>query len=199
MIVRSQLSIVANNIVSGAGKAERICGDPANTLLHYLRQPNLYSFSLTVQNLGPWIQRIPRPFLVVLATAIYIVLACVGAHRFEEALDTLLLVLAYWLAIVIVIVVEEHFIFRKGNFANWNLEDVHNPRKLPLGVAAFVALLCGWAGAICFMSQVWFVGPAAKLIGDPVYGTDLGFEVAAACAGVTFPVLRYFEKKYWGY
>lgn len=124
----SQLSIVANNI------------------------PNLYSFSLTVQVLGPWFQRIPRPFLVVLATAIYIVLACVGAHRFEEALDTLLLVLAYWLAIVIVIVCEEHFIFRKGSFKNWNLDDVNNPRKLPFGLAAFGSLCIGWAGAMYVLS-----------------------------------------------
>lgn len=119
-----QLSIVANNI------------------------PNLYSFSLTVQVLGPWVQRIPRPFLVVLATAIYIVLACVGAHRFEEALDTLLLILAYWLAIVIVIVCEEHWIFRKGDFKNWNFEDVSNPRKLPFGAAAFASLCLGWVGAV---------------------------------------------------
>lgn len=169
------LSIVANNI------------------------PNLYSFSLTVQNLGPWIQRVPRPFLVVLATAIYIVLACVGAHNFEEALDTLLLVLAYWLAIVIVIVMEEHFIFRKGSFVNWNLEDVHNPRKLPFGAAAFASLCLGWVGAVMFMSQAWWVGPGAAKLGDPKYGTDLGFEVAAACAGLTFPVFRYIERKYWGY
>lgn len=126
-------------------------------------------------------------------------MACVGAHSFEEALDTLLLVLAYWLAIVIVIVLEEHFIFRKGSFANWNLEDVHNPRKLPLGAAAFASLCLGWVGAVMFMSQAWWVGPAAKLIGDPAYGTDLGFEVAAACAGLTFPIFRYIEKKYWGY
>jgi NCS1 nucleoside transporter family len=169
------LSIVANNI------------------------PNLYSFSLTVQNLGPWVQRIPRPFLVVLATAIYIVLACVGAHRFEEALDTLLLVLAYWLSIVVVIVVEEHFIFRGGDFKNWNLEDVHNPRKLPFGAAAFASLCLGWVGAVLFMSQVWFVGPGAIAVGGAPFGADIGFEMSAAFAGISFPLFRYIEKKYWGY
>lgn len=141
----------------------------------------------------------PRPFLVVLATAIYIVLACVGAHSFEEALDTLLLVLAYWLAIVIVIVVEEHFIFRGGDFKNWNLEDVHNPRKLPFGAAAFGSLGLGWVAAVMFMSQTWYVGKGALAVGGAPYGTDLGFEMAAAAAGISFPLFRYFEKKYWGY
>jgi purine-cytosine permease-like protein len=107
-----------------------------------------------VQVLGPWIQRIPRPFLVLFATAIYIVLACVGAHRFEEALDTLLLVLAYWLAIVITITCEEHFIFRGGKWSNWNFEDVSNPRKLPFGLASFAALCIGWVFAVMVRAEI---------------------------------------------
>lgn len=66
-----------------------------------------------------------------------------------------------------------------------------------LSTSADIALIRGTNS--CFMSQVWFVGPGAKQIGNPEYGTDLGFEVAAACAGISYPVFRYFEKKHWGY
>lgn len=85
--------------------------------------PNLYSFALSkslplelsvafdagsfasrlaltldsaFQAFGKFAQSIPRMFLVILGTAIYIVLAIVGANHFGTILDTLLVILAYW-------------------------------------------------------------------------------------------------------
>lgn len=40
--------------------------------------PNIYSLALTAQNLGPWVQAIPRMFITLIGTAVYIVLAIVG-------------------------------------------------------------------------------------------------------------------------
>lgn len=42
------------------------------------------------------------------------------------------------------------------------------------------------------------VGPLGKMIGNPAYGGDMGFELAAAFAGVTFVPFRYLERKYTG-
>lgn len=156
----------------------------------------LLQVGLTFQVLGPWAQMIPRPLLSLAATIIYVVLAIVGADSFESALDTLLILLAYWLgkfpdpqslrggkadskhlslAIYSSIMLLEHHIFRKGSFENWDFNDIDTPRRLPLGAAAFAALCIGWAGAILGMASVWFVGPLAKQIGNPAFGGDIGF------------------------
>lgn len=48
------------------------------------------------------------------------------------------------------------------------------------------------------MAQVWFIGPIGKKIGDPAYGGDIGFELAFMFAGITYCILRPFEKRYFG-
>lgn len=64
LLVILALSIVANNI------------------------PNMYSFALTFQAFGKYAQAIPRIFLVLAGTAIYIVLAIVGADHFADWLNS---------------------------------------------------------------------------------------------------------------
>ena len=44
------------------------------------------------------------------------------------------------------------------------------------------------------VSQVYFTGPIAKLVGD---GIDLGFPVSMAWSGLFYPPLRYLELKYF--
>ncbi|KII88697.1 hypothetical protein PLICRDRAFT_176250 [Plicaturopsis crispa FD-325 SS-3] len=175
LLVIMALSIIANNI------------------------PNIYSLALTFQNIHPYAQAIPRVFIVLIGSAVYIVLAIVGASHFEEWLDTLLVILSYWLAIFSTILIEEHLIFRKGRWSNYVPEDYNNWRKLPLGVASFIALGCGVAGAVLGMAQLWYIGKIGGLIGDPEFGGDIGFELSFAFTAVTYPPLRYIEKKYWGY
>lgn len=78
LTVLMALSIVANNI------------------------PNIYSMSLTVQIFGKRFQAIPRLFITILGTGAYILLAIVGASHFDSWLDTLLVILSYWLSIFFV-------------------------------------------------------------------------------------------------
>lgn len=94
--------------------------------------------------------------------------------------------------------IEEHLIFRKGDFANWNFEDIDRPSKLPFGAASFGALALGWVGAVLGMSTTWYVGVLALKISQP-FGADIGFELAMAFSGVSYPIFRYIEKKYWKY
>ncbi|KAH8834778.1 permease for cytosine/purines, uracil, thiamine, allantoin-domain-containing protein [Flagelloscypha sp. PMI_526] len=175
LMVILALSIIANNI------------------------PNIYSLSVTFQNIHPFCQAIPRIFVVIIGSVVYIVLAIVGASHFEEWLDTLLVILSYWLAIFITILVEEHLIFRGANWANYEPNDYNNFRKLPLGVASFFALAFGVMGAVLGMAQLWYVGVIGGKIGLPQFGGDIGFELAFAFTAVTFPPLRYLEKRYWGH
>ncbi|GAA6004009.1 hypothetical protein JCM10207_006512 [Rhodosporidiobolus poonsookiae] len=175
LLVILALSIVANNI------------------------PNVYSFALTFQAFGKYMQMVPRFFLCIVCTIIYIVLAEAGYNSFESAFDTLLVILSYWLAIYTCVLVEEHFIFRGGNFkSGYDLNSYNNYKALPVGIAAFAACCCGVVGAVMGMAQTWFVGPIGKMIGDPKYGGDIGFELAFAFTGVTYPIFRFFEKRLTG-
>jgi len=151
--------------------------------------------SWPAQVLGRWIQMIPRFFLVLLGTAVYIVLAIVGAAHFEEWLDTLLVLLSYWLAIYSTILIEEHFIFRGGKWANYMPDEYNNIRLLPLGLAALFSLLVGIAGAVLGMATVWYVGVLGRKIGDPVFGGDIGFELSMAFTAIVYPPSRWLEKR----
>ncbi|KAJ4481921.1 permease for cytosine/purines, uracil, thiamine, allantoin-domain-containing protein [Lentinula aciculospora] len=175
LLVIMALSIIANNI------------------------PNMYSLALTFQNIHPYAQAIPRIFIVVVGSVVYIILAIAGASHFEEWLETLLNILAYWLAIFSTILIEEHLIFRRGKWLNYNPEDFSDWRKLPLGVASFIALVCGIAGAVLGMAQTWYIGVIGAMIGDPEFGGDIGFELSFAFSAIVYPPLRWIEKKYWGY
>jgi purine-cytosine permease-like protein len=130
-------------------------------------------------------------------TAIYIPVAIVGANSFSATLEYFLSILGYWLAIFVTIVIEEHFIFRKGQFANYDAANTWNqPKLLPIGIGAMCAFCFGVAGIVVGMSQVWWVGPLGKLIDGK--GGDIGFELASGFTAVTFPIFRHLEIRLLG-
>lgn len=82
---------------------------------------------------------------------------------------------SYWLAIYVTILIEEHFIFRKGNvsrplailfvlrrisdhpliqFDNYALDQWNDPSKMPVGYAVAATVVVGAVGAILGMAQV---------------------------------------------
>lgn len=103
------------------------------------------------------------------------VCALAGRNSLAEIFTNFLALMGYWVAVWIAITVEEEVLFRKGWRGRvgrgWNWEDWDRREKLPVGVAALVAFLVGWAGAILCMAQVWYVGPIARLVGN--YGADV--------------------------
>lgn len=90
LLVLLALSVIANNI------------------------PNTYSAGLSAQALGAPLARIPRFFWTVLAFLVYTVAGVVGREHFSSILSNFLAVLGYWTAFFVVVVAEEHFIFRRG-------------------------------------------------------------------------------------
>ena len=70
-------------------------------------------------------------------------LGIAGVDHFVSWLDTLLVFLSFWSAIYATIVVEEHFIFRRGKWANYDPDRITDRRSLPVGIAAFAALCAG--------------------------------------------------------
>ncbi|KAG1902569.1 permease for cytosine/purines, uracil, thiamine, allantoin-domain-containing protein [Suillus fuscotomentosus] len=161
--------------------------------------PNTYSTGLSIQALGRPFAIIPRFFWVFIAFVAYTVAGVVGREHFNAILSNFLSILSYWTAFFIVIVAEEHFIFRRKNgpLGGYNLDDYDTPSKLPLGIAGILAMCFGIAGAVVGMSEVWYTGPLGKMAGA-AYGADLGFELAAAFSAVSYLPLRALEIKLIG-
>ena len=63
----------------------------------------------------------------------------------------------------VTIVFSEHIIFRKANFANYNLEGWNDPKALPHGIAAGSAFMIGVVA--------WVMGMVSLLVMD-----ELGFD-----------------------
>ncbi|KAG1813913.1 cytosine-purine permease [Suillus subaureus] len=175
ILVLLALSVIANNI------------------------PNTYSTGLSIQALGRPFAVIPRFFWVFIAFVVYTVAGVAGREHFSAILSNFLSILSYWTAFFIVIVAEEHFIFRRKNgpLGGYNLDAYDTPSKLPLGIAGVLSMCFGIAGAVVGMSEVWYTGPLGKMAGA-AYGADLGFELAAAFSAVTYPPLRALEIKLIG-
>ncbi|RDW62428.1 hypothetical protein BP6252_11861 [Coleophoma cylindrospora] len=156
--------------------------------------PGTYSASLSFQLIGPWAAKVPRMVWSTVAVVIYTVCAIVGrAHLLLIFLNFLALI-GYWTIIWVITTLEEHLIFRRKSGYDW--EAWNTQSLLPVGYAAFVAFLVGWAGAVVCMDETYYIGPIAAMVGD--YGADLGLPVAMAWTGLVFPPLRYLELKYIG-
>ena len=93
------------------------------------------------------------------------------------------------------IALTEHFWFKRG-FSGYDITIWKNPSLLPLGVAAVTAFLFGALGAAMGMAQVWYVSPIGKLIGNPMYGGDIGFELAFSFSAIAYFGLRTVEKHF---
>jgi purine-cytosine permease-like protein len=157
--------------------------------------PNIYSLSLSAQVVAPIFKRIPRIVYTVIGTAISILLAIVAANKFNDSLISFPGAISYWFSIFIVIVFEEHLLFRRCSFKNYNFDIWNNRKFLPISLAAVLSGLIGIVGIVLGMSQTWFNGPIAKSIADDSgeQGADVGFEFGFIFTAITFPLFRLIE------
>lgn len=151
--------------------------------------PGTYSAALCFQVLGRYGARIPRWILSCVGVVIYTVCALGGRNNLYDIFENFLALMGYWVTIFLVITLEEHLIFRKTRGFDWTAWS--DPKRLPLGLAAFTAFIIGWVGAILCMYQIYYVGPIAKLASPT--GADLGIWVGCSWAMIVFPPLRWLE------
>ncbi|KAK4504330.1 hypothetical protein PRZ48_005246 [Zasmidium cellare] len=158
--------------------------------------PPTYASGIDFQALGRYWEKVPRIIWTAVAIIIPMICAIAGRAHLAEIFTNFLALMGYWVSIWVAIILEEHVIFRKWMGRGWEWEDWNDRRKLPVGIAALIAFLVGWVGAILCMAQVWYVGPLARLISE--YGGDLGNYVGFAWAAVIYPPLRWFELRKFG-
>ncbi|KAL0256231.1 Vitamin B6 transporter [Diplodia seriata] len=155
-----------------------------------------YSSGVDFQILGRWCARVPRIVWNTIGVVIYTVCAAAGRAHLADIFTNFLALMGYWVCIWLAITLEEHLLFRRSNGRAWDWARWDEKKHLPLGIAALVAFLVGWAGAVLSMAQVWYIGPIAATVGD--YGADMGNYVGFAWAALVFPPLRWWELKRFG-
>lgn len=102
--------------------------------------------------------------------------------------------LGYWNTTFFLTVFTEHYLFRKSNLNNYDLEVWNTQIKTPIGIAGLVAFLLGITGCILGMRQTCYTGVIAKRIRE---GGDVGNQLACVFTLGAFVPLRFRERKRW--
>ncbi|KAL6714144.1 Vitamin B6 transporter [Lecanora helva] len=153
-----------------------------------------YSSGIDFQILGRAAEKVPRIVWNTCCVIIYTVCALAGRDNLSEIFTNFLALMGYWVAIWMAVTLEEQLIFRRRRGYDWTVWN--QPDKLPLGIAALIAFLVGWAGAILCMAQKWYIGPIAARVGE--YGADMGNYVGFSWAALVYPPLRWLELRRFG-
>lgn len=104
---------------------------------------NTYSAAISCQQFARPFARVPRFLWTFLCFGVIIALALAGKNNLLSYLTNFLSLLGYWCTSYAVIVFSEHYVFRHGNFANYDLEGWNDPAVLPKGLAAGFAFAMG--------------------------------------------------------
>lgn len=156
----------------------------------------IYSSSLAIQQAAKPLQRVPRFVWSLVTFAAILALSVGGRDKIIEFLENFLSLLGYYNTAFVAILAIEHYYFRGGNLANYDLDGWNTPSRLPIGIAGLISFLLGIVGAILGMVETYYVGVIAKMIGDD--GGDIGNELALVFTVISYPILRTLELKYIG-
>jgi len=152
-----------------------------------------YTITLNFQATISYAARVPRSLYAVLTTGILIGVGIKVAESFFNSLESFLGIVSYWPGTFGVIIILEHFYFRKGDASTYDHAIWNDGRKLPPGIAAISTGILTFGIIIPCMNTTWFVGPIGKITGD------IGFEVAVAMAAILYIPLRTAEIRICGH
>ncbi|KAJ5619867.1 hypothetical protein N7510_003851 [Penicillium lagena] len=156
----------------------------------------IYAGALSAQLFAPPFAKVPRMFWSFLVFIGILLIGIVGRDHLLAVLQNFLSLLGYWNTSFFVILFTEHYYFRRGNLANYDLDAWDDPSRMPLGLAGLAAFLCGAAGWIVGMVETYYIGALADMIGKS--GGDIANELALVFTSISFLPLRALELKYVG-
>ncbi len=153
---------------------------------------DIYTVSFNIMCILPWLRRVPRVLLAIVATGVIIGVAHKAAEDIIDAIITFLSIIGYYAGSSITCFLIEFLWFREGDPASFDPAIWDDGRKLPTGLSALVGVAVPWALIAPSMSQTWYSGPIANKAGD------LGFEFAIVVAALVYPLVRTLEIKLRG-
>ncbi|KAJ5856416.1 uncharacterized protein N7529_010360 [Penicillium soppii] len=156
----------------------------------------IYSGALSAQLFAPPFAKVPRVIWSFLVFAGVLALGIAGRNQLLAVLENFLSLLGYWNTSFFAILFIEHYYFRKGSLANYDLDAWNDPSRMPVGYAGLAAFLCGAAGWIVGMVETYYVGALAKMIGKD--GGDIANELALVFSSVSYLPIRKLELRYVG-
>jgi len=151
-----------------------------------------YSCGLSLQLLGHWFHAVPRFIWSLLVAIVTAVLAIAGQQHLSTVVSSFVSLLGYWaVSFTLILLIEDKWFRRQEGY---NLPAWDQPSKLPLGIAAVLALLTGYlAGGVTGMAQTWYIGPIAAKFGG--FGGDIGIYLSAVFTAIVYPIARAIEKR----
>lgn len=155
--------------------------------------PSTYAAANTCQALGRYAKAIPRWFWCLILIIIELICSVAGRNSLYAIFENFLPIMSYWVCPWLTIVVEEHVLFHTLRRVQFDWTIWEDGTRLPVGAAALLSWLVGWAGALLGMNQLWFQGPIGLRVGG--YGGDIGAWLSIAFAGLVYPPLRCVELK----
>ena len=158
--------------------------------------PSMYTIALSVQAMWEPLARVPRMVWTVVGNLATLAIAIPASYFFNQFLENFMNTISYYAAIYISLSLVEHLVFRSRNFRNYNVSHWRRWDKLALGIAGTASLFIGGLGVALGMCQTYWVGEIARRIGKD--GGDVGFELGAAWAALSYLILRPIERKYIG-
>ncbi|KAH6659329.1 hypothetical protein BKA67DRAFT_544150 [Truncatella angustata] len=156
----------------------------------------IYSAGLSIQQFARPLAVVPRFIWTLLCFVAVILLGLAGRDQLLTYLENFLSLLGYFTTSFFVIIFVEHYYFRKGSFANYNLEAWNTPGDMPVGYAGGLAFALGIIGAVLGMSTTWYVGVVASKIGDA--GGDVGNQLSFLFSLFVYIPARHLELKFVG-
>ncbi|KAH7919078.1 hypothetical protein BV22DRAFT_1023592, partial [Leucogyrophana mollusca] len=149
--------------------------------------PSMYSFSTSFMAVHPWFSAVPRWVYVLVSEGVLIPVAIIGAKKFYATFVDILSMIGYWSTCFAAIVIVDHIVCRRASFteAAYPITTWASPALLPRSAPGVLAFFCGCGALIPFISQVWYIGPIARM------GTgDLGVYVGFIVSGIVYGVFR---------
>ncbi|KAI0387052.1 putative nucleoside transporter [Hypomontagnella monticulosa] len=153
----------------------------------------MYSVTLSIQQAARSLAIIPRFAWTIVCFAAVIALGLAGSDRLLVYLQNFLSLLGYYSTAIFVVLITEHYLFRRGVLANYNLEVWDKRAMLPIGYAGGLAFILGVVGAILGMATTWYTGVLAKPIGDN--GGDIGNELCFLFSLAAYVPARIIERR----
>ncbi|KAK6951429.1 hypothetical protein Daesc_007964 [Daldinia eschscholtzii] len=107
---------------------------------------SMYSAGLSIQQASRSLAAVPRFVWEIICFAAVIALGLAGSDRLLVFLQNFLSLLGYYATAVFVCLFTEHYLFRRGSFENYNLDNWNNRSMLPAGCAGGLAFAFGIVG-----------------------------------------------------